>query len=130
MEKDDELVVFVDDISGKTASLLVQDLEVGFRGEAYPLVTGLNAFKMKSKGLIYVIYYTETGNEEPIKMNIASGKVNGVFIKGGTVKSYCDNGTKLIEIYDRLVELEKNFLGADISNRMYFKVSYAKDVYM
>ena len=161
VEKDDDLVVFVDDMKGRSASLLVQDLEKGFGGESYPLVSGLNAFKMKFKGLVYVIYYTETGSEEPIKMNIASGKVNGVFRKGGTVgewnkmldnavdkhldvvgehahlafpvesfRKYCTDGTKLIELYDRLVELEKNFMGVEIPNRMYFMVSYEENAYM
>ncbi|MEG1401492.1 M60 family metallopeptidase [Bacteroides sp.] len=83
----EELVVMVGKLPNHPVSLLVQDLETGFGGSSYPLVEGINAFKTKNKGLIYIMYYTPDDSEQPpVKIHIASGKVNGVFRLGKNKK--------------------------------------------
>lgn len=60
-------------------SLLIQDLDNGYGGSVYQLSEGVNVFKAANKGLAYIMYYTPTGTEKPVKIHIATGKVNGVF---------------------------------------------------
>lgn len=161
VEKDEDLIVMVEDLYGQNISLVVQDLEKGFDGDSYPLINGVNILPIKNKGLVYITYYTNEGNETPVKINIASGKVNGVFKKGesdiiwkktlnNTVskhldvigehahltfpvesfKNYCKSGTSLLEIYDEIVKLEKDFAGLEISNHIYFIITYKEDAHM
>jgi hypothetical protein len=60
---------------------LIQDLQPGGWGvsSTYPLSKGLNKFKAKNKGLIYVMYHTQQATEPLVKINIATGSVNGYF---------------------------------------------------
>lgn len=89
VKENEELVVMVENTHGQKISLLIQDLDKGFGGPSYPLFDGINILKMSQKGLIYVMYYTENGNEEPIKIHIASGSKNGVYRLGKhTEKQY------------------------------------------
>lgn len=82
VKENEELVVMVEDTHGQNISLLIQDLDKGFGGLSYSLKNGLNVIKTGQKGLIYVMYYTENGNEEPVKIHIASGSINGVYRLG------------------------------------------------
>ncbi|QIU93294.1 M60 family metallopeptidase [Bacteroides faecium] len=82
-----ELVVLVADTHGETITLRVQNLDVpggnGYGGDSYPLTTGINKLKMRNKGLVYVMYHTQTLEEVdrklPVKIHFASGQVNGYF---------------------------------------------------
>lgn len=60
-------------------SLFIQYREDRIRGTALSLKPGMNKFTAPHDGLLYVLYYTPTGTEKPIKINIASGRVNGYF---------------------------------------------------
>lgn len=161
--KDENLVVMVEELHQQNVSLVVQNLERGFEKDSdiYTLINGVNVLSVKNSGLVYVMYYTNTGEEIPVKINIASGKVNGVFKKGGSdlewkktldntiakhldiigehahltfpvesFKAYCNSGSKLLDIYDEIVRLEKEFMGLEIPNHMYFIVTYKEGVYM
>lgn len=82
-----ELVVLVKDTYNETISIRVQNLDKpggdGFGGDTYPLTTGVNKFKIKNKGLVYVMYHTNTleelADKRPVKIHFASGRVNGYF---------------------------------------------------
>ncbi|MEG2947511.1 MAG: M60 family metallopeptidase, partial [Bacteroidales bacterium] len=82
VRKDEELVVMVENTYAQKISILVQDLDQGFGGPSYSLSEGVNVLKMTSKGLVYVLYYTENGDEQPVKIHFASGKINGVYRLG------------------------------------------------
>lgn len=75
----EELVVLVGDTHGQNISLFVQDTQNTITGMSMPLSEGVNKKKATVSGLIYIMYYTSTGTEQPIKINIASGTVNGYF---------------------------------------------------
>lgn len=79
VNRGEEIIVFVKDIYAQNISLLVQNLEEGFGGITYPLSTGLNKLKTNSDGLLYVMYHTNEATEPSVKINIATGKVNGYF---------------------------------------------------
>lgn len=78
---DEEIVVFADDLNGQSVSLFIQKSGDKLNGSSYTLTSGLNKFKARNAGLIYVMYYTATGTEAPVKLNIATGTVNGYFDK-------------------------------------------------
>ena len=80
----EELIVLADDLHGRNVSLYVQKPHDGtagtqLGGSAYPLNTGANKIKVANEGLIYVMYHTPTGTEDPVRINIATGHVNGYF---------------------------------------------------
>ncbi len=78
--KDEEIVVLVDDTYDQSPNLFVQNpLSNGIGGTSFLLSRGINRFKAPHEGLLYVVYYTNTGSEDPIKMNIVTGSVNGYF---------------------------------------------------
>lgn len=82
LEKGEELICFVGDTHGQIINLIVQDLENkdAFNvAEKIPVSTGPNKYVSKSGGLIYVSYLTQTATEQPVKINIFTGKVNGYF---------------------------------------------------
>lgn len=75
----EDLIVFVEDTKGQNISLFIQDPSDGIGGTSYALSTGMNKITPKLSGLVYILYYTKTGTEPAIKMNIATGGVNGYF---------------------------------------------------
>lgn len=79
VKKDEELVVLVGDLHDQTVHLHVQDLETGYGGPSYLLNEGINKITVSRKGLLYILYHTETGSEAPVKIHIASGRVNGYY---------------------------------------------------
>ncbi len=81
IKKGEELVVFAD-LKGQHASLLSQDLTTygGGTQHTYPITAGVNTITAKADGLIYVQYYSASGENAPkIKLNFAAGRVNGYF---------------------------------------------------
>lgn len=77
----EDIVVFADELYGQNISIFIQESGNKLNGSSYTLTSGLNKFKAKNAGLIYVMYYTATGTENPVKLNIATGTVNGYFDK-------------------------------------------------
>lgn len=75
----ENLIVFVGDTHNQSISLRIQDLRNGYGGQSYPLMTGINKISSVKRGLIYIMYHTATGKEKPIKINIATGGINGYF---------------------------------------------------
>jgi len=77
----EEIMIFAADMEGQSLSVLIQESGKKLDGTSYPLSKGMNKIKAKNPGLLYIMYYTETGNEKPVKINIASGTINGYFDK-------------------------------------------------
>lgn len=75
----DELVFFANNPNHENVSILIQDLEDGFGGNTYPVSDGINKINITSGGLIYVMYYTADGTEDPVKINFVTGSINGYF---------------------------------------------------
>lgn len=75
----EELVALVGNTHGQNISLFIQDTQNAIAGISMPLSEGINKKKVAVSGLVYVVYYTQTGTEQPVKINIASGSVNGYF---------------------------------------------------
>lgn len=87
VQANDNLVVLVGDTHGYEIGLKVQNLDRpggdGFGGDSYALNPGINKIKIKTKGLVYLMYHTPTLEEltsaPTIKAHFATGKVNGYF---------------------------------------------------
>lgn len=87
VKEGETLVVMVGDTHGRNIGMKVQNLDApggdGFGGVTYPLYRGINKLKMKGKGLVYVMYHTQTLEEaetaQPVRIHYASGTVNGYF---------------------------------------------------
>lgn len=77
----EELMIFVGNIPpGERIGLRQMDWANGYSGTNYTLQSGVNNIKTTGKGLLYVIYNTETWESAtPVKVHIATGKVNGLF---------------------------------------------------
>jgi hypothetical protein len=75
----EDIIVFVGDTHKQNISLFIQDPNNKISGSSYPLTTGMNKIKAANTGLMYIMYYTETGTEPSVKINIATGTVNGYF---------------------------------------------------
>jgi hypothetical protein len=56
-------------------------LKTGGRGDrtTFSLRKGVNKIRAPYGGLMYILFHTLTGTEPPVKINIATGKVNGYF---------------------------------------------------
>lgn len=76
----EELVVFANDFS-TNISLFIQGNETAFSGTSHSLSPGINKIKAETTGLIYILYLTSSAQEAPVKINIATGTVNGYFDK-------------------------------------------------
>lgn len=79
-----ELVVLVDGLGDKTASIMVQNLDKpggdGFWGDSYPISDGTNKIKVTNKGLVYLLYHPADWESAPtIKVHFPTGEVNGYF---------------------------------------------------
>ncbi|TDN98408.1 M60 family metallopeptidase [Sunxiuqinia elliptica] len=94
VEEGDELLVIVGNIKGQNLSMVVQDLNVGFRSAAqYALQQGDNRLTMNSSGLIYIQNFTDDGiplvlesdedkaaaEAKTVDIHFVNGKVNGYF---------------------------------------------------
>lgn len=86
VKANDNLIVLVGDTHGYDISLKVQNLDApesdGFGGITYPLSRGTNKLTIENKGLVYVMYHTQTLDDaaaRPVKIHFASGTVNGYF---------------------------------------------------
>ena len=81
----DELIIFVGETHGESLQIRIQDLnrpdDDGFNNTiSYKLTKGINQFLVQKSGLIYIMYHTENyETAKPIKIHIASGRVNGYF---------------------------------------------------
>lgn len=171
--ENEEMVVFVSDTGGYPLSLKIQNLNKpggdGYGNASfYPLSPGVNKFKARNKGLVYLFYHTPNYKSAPdVKIHFATGKVNGYFdsqkhqssdwprllnaavddyfdllgehahltFPTNDLKTYAaDNGDKLINAYDDLVRLEKEFMGLmkynrPTVNRAYFHAMYTSFMY-
>jgi hypothetical protein len=78
-QKDDEIIILADVPAGVSPALFLQDPEKGINGVSFPLSRGINRIKASSSGLLYVLYYTQTGSEAPLRLNIVTGSINGYF---------------------------------------------------
>ena len=74
----EELIVFANNFNS-TVSLFVQGTDNAFSGTSYILFSGMNRIKVQTTGLAYIMFYTATGTETPVKIHIATGTVNGYF---------------------------------------------------
>jgi hypothetical protein len=160
-DQDNELVVFAGKMGKDIISLRLIDFEKGYSGVDFLLNEGINRFKLKTKGLLYVMYHTSDPAAKPVKIHIATGTVNGYYdvtkhtaadwnrlinnAKGkefdvlgkyshmtypvNSLKQYCPDINRLVQVYDSISWLEQKFIGlykynrANV-NRMYFFVDY------
>lgn len=84
----EEAIIIVGNTYGEKLSLKVYDFDSARRGIStpqpisYPLIEGINRFRILHGGLAYIDYYTNRWNTaEPVKVHIASGTINGYFDK-------------------------------------------------
>ncbi|GHT38280.1 hypothetical protein AGMMS49965_01120 [Bacteroidia bacterium] len=75
----DEVVICVGETDGTVPTLFVQRPKDLIAGTSYALSEGVNVIKPSHEGLMYIRYYTPTGTENPVKINIINGTVNGYF---------------------------------------------------
>ena len=81
--KGETIIAFVQESqSGIYPSLFIQQPGYAVRGTSFILQPGLNKITAPYDGLMYVLYYTTTGEEEPLTVNIVTGTVNGYFELG------------------------------------------------
>lgn len=66
---------------GQPLKLIVHDFEKDGKHEEYPLQNGSNKINIKSKGLGYIDYRTDSPENmpPPVNIRIQGGKINGVF---------------------------------------------------
>jgi len=91
VHKGDVLEVFVGNTHGQSVSIDIQrdydelqaenNKEKSIQGNNYALFTGRNTIVAPHKGLIYVVYQTQTGQEAPVRIHFATGRVNGYYDK-------------------------------------------------
>lgn len=82
VRKGEEIIAFAGELQGSSVSLFVQNPTAnGISGSSYALSSGVNKFNASNDGLIYVMYHPRnlTGTEPQVKINIATGYVNGYF---------------------------------------------------
>ncbi len=91
--KGEEIIVLTGDSKGQTVSLFIQDVNNNISGSYFALLPGLNKITSDKTGLMYIMYYTPTGTEPDVKINIASGSVNGYF---DSQKHSKDDWTRLL----------------------------------
>ena len=167
VHKNDEIVIFMDKTNSKGVNFIIQNLEDGFGGVSFPIMIGANKIKIPNDGLLYIMYHTEEATEDPIKINILGGEVNGYFdsqkhnssdwqrLINAAVDKHFDvlgkyahltfptadlrkntgDGKALIDIYDRIVLLEQDFMGLVkynrmFNNRLYYVVTYNEGAHM
>lgn len=75
----EDIVVFAGDLHRQNISVFIQNPSNKTTGSYYPISKGMNKFKALNEGLMYVMYHTTTGTESSVKLNFATGIVNGYF---------------------------------------------------
>ncbi len=168
VKEDEEIIVFVGNTGGENVSLRLIESGKGavnsgwgMNASTYLLNEGPNRIVADRKGLLYVMYHTDNPGAKPVKIHIATGKVNGYYdvakhkpedwkrlldkaqdeqfdmlgkyahvtFPVASLRTYCPNGDRLIQVYDSISWLEQKFIGlykydrANV-NRMYFHVDY------
>lgn len=97
VDKNEELVIFVGDTHGEQVGLYISNWERDDHPNPNlisPLAEGINVINQHKDGFLYITYLTDQPqNKKPIKIHIASGKVNGYFdiTKTGHNNSYWQN---------------------------------------
>lgn len=79
VNKDEEIVLFAGDLHGQQISVFIQNPDNKISGTEFNISTGINRIAAPHSGLIYVLYHTAAGTEAPVKINFATGAVNGYF---------------------------------------------------
>lgn len=79
IEEGQDLVIFAGDLHDQDISIMIQYKEPKFSGTEFTLMPGLNKVKAPKSGLIYVLYHTNEATEPSVKINIATGNINGYF---------------------------------------------------
>ncbi|MDR1023939.1 MAG: M60 family metallopeptidase [Prevotellaceae bacterium] len=81
--KGEDIVICAGEMEKERPALLIQPPEFGFaipvKTEYHELHSGVNKIKAKSEGLMYIAYYTSSGAEKPVKIQILTGQVSGYF---------------------------------------------------
>ena len=76
-----EVVLLVETAFEQMPSLFIHDITTTAGGRTYLLRRGVNKIKALTGGLMYIYYYTQTGTEPPVKINIVNGIVKGYYDK-------------------------------------------------
>lgn len=79
VKEGEPLLVFVGEMHNQKVSVFVQHSEPKFSGDTFKLVKGFNQFVPTKDGLVYILYHTEDMTEPAVRINIASGNINGYF---------------------------------------------------
>ena len=74
----EEIVVFVGETNGQDIGLCSINFNNDYSPVNYKLKEGANSVICAKGGLLYIMYHTEAKNARPVKIHIASGKVNGM----------------------------------------------------
>ncbi|MDR1120605.1 MAG: M60 family metallopeptidase [Dysgonamonadaceae bacterium] len=81
--KGENIIVCVGETEKEKPVLFIQSPDFGFSippsAAYYELHSGINKIKAKGEGLMYIAYYTATGTEKPVKIQILTGQVSGYF---------------------------------------------------
>ena len=77
----DELLVFVGKLNSGSASLSINviDFDDSYSNNPISIKEGINVVKPGKKGLVYVMYHTSNPADQPVKIHIATGTVNGYY---------------------------------------------------
>ncbi len=76
---EEEIVVFVGPTHGQTIKLRSINFNNDYSPTDYFLQEGANSLICREGGLLYVMYHTDNPQARPVKIHIASGKVNGIY---------------------------------------------------
>lgn len=81
----EEIIVFTGDLHGEQIGIYVVDWEQDYTVipllKKIDIIPGINRLVMPNKGLLYIAYHVDEdpATRQPVKIHIASGKVNGYF---------------------------------------------------
>ena len=75
----EEIIVFVGETNGQDIGLCSINFNNDYSPANYKLKEGANSVICAKGGLLYVMYHTQAKEAQPIKVHIASGKVNGMY---------------------------------------------------
>lgn len=78
-DENEEAVLDVGNTRGEKLELIVRDFGPEGKESTYPLRYGTNKIKVTNKGLAYISYFTDNPKAPSVKVEISTGKVNGVF---------------------------------------------------
>lgn len=135
----ENITVFVDELVNSMSLAIVNPTEKFDAKQTIPLRKGVNMFKAKSKGLMYILY--QGNNSHTAKVHIANGEINGLYDKSRHQPSQWGeliekatythfdmlgdkahviftvddlrkiDGAELLDIYDEIVQLGQDFTG-------------------